>query len=89
MKKIINPKDISRVNYTEGSIRRNTLMPLGEMFSDNIGLYYRIPEEAIANNIILQKQSPVKIESQLDYNNDEEPEAQKQSKNLQHNVYRI
>jgi hypothetical protein len=50
--RIINNTDISNIDYTTGGTNGHELVPLCDMFSDNIILYYFIPEEIIERHKI-------------------------------------
>jgi hypothetical protein len=54
LNKFVNKSDITYVDYTKGGTNGHKLIPINNMFSDNIVLYYFIDKEQIATNKILQ-----------------------------------
>jgi hypothetical protein len=46
--RVLNKTDIAMVDYTEGGTNGHSLEPLNNLFSDNIVLYYYIPEKEVA-----------------------------------------
>jgi hypothetical protein len=55
LNKIINQNDIYDVDYTKGGTPNNKLEPLGDIFSDNIIVYYFLDKTIVENSKILQR----------------------------------
>jgi hypothetical protein len=51
--RILNRTDVSKVDYTEGGTSGHALEPLNNLFSDNIVLYYYIPDKDVQESKVL------------------------------------